>query len=211
MGRSTLVAQALQSMAKMGLSTIIQRLLHSVYMFFQKLPHARTSALKVGCSKWWKGCKPIEETDIDLYAVKKIARPCLPAYSRWGILKLHDGFAQGPKHQIFRGHSMDSLLIHTNGHMVISNTNKQSHGDFDFPHSTCDQSSGLPGNVVDSMLLQISQWWNLDGKNYGGSFTLLSRNFLFIPRSLGWTKCLDHCRLLLGKEVGMRITCQCWW
>ena len=66
-------------------------------LFFQKLPHARTSALKVGCSKWQKGCKPIEETNIDLYTVKKIMHPCLPAYSRWGILKLHDGFCMRPE------------------------------------------------------------------------------------------------------------------
>ena len=58
--------------------------------------------------------------DIDLYAVKKIACPRLPTYSRWGISKLHDGFAWGPKCQIFRGHSMDCLLIWTNSHMVIS-------------------------------------------------------------------------------------------
>ena len=111
---------SMRSMAKMGLSTIVQRLLHSVHVFFQKLPHARTSALKAGCSKWRKGCKPIEEIDIDLYAVKKITCPRLAAYSGWGILKLHDGFAWGPKHQIFWGHSTDCLLIQTNGHMVIS-------------------------------------------------------------------------------------------
>ena len=109
---------SMRSMAKMGLSTIVQRLLHSVHAFFQKLLHARTSALTAGCSKQRKGCKPIEEMDIDLYTVKKIACPHLPAYSRWGISKLHDGFVRGPKRQIFQGHSTDSLLIWTIGHMV---------------------------------------------------------------------------------------------
>ena len=102
MGHSTLIAQASTLSAEHGLLNacctgfytqcgawlkwVSQQLYKGFYtqcmLFFQKLPHARTSALKVGCSKWQKGCKPIEEMNIDLYTVKKIMRPCLPAYSR---------------------------------------------------------------------------------------------------------------------------------
>ena len=98
----------------------LHRLLHSVRSMGHSMLIAQAFTLNVECSKQQKGCKPIEETDIDLYAVKKIAHPRLPTYSGWGISKLHDGFVQGLKCQIFRGHSMDSLLIWMNGHMVIS-------------------------------------------------------------------------------------------
>ena len=48
-------------------------------------------------------------------------------------------------------------------------------------------------------------------ENYGGTYTLLSRTYRFIQRSLGWTKCQDHWRSLLGKEVRMPVTGKCWW
>ena len=143
---------SMRSMAKMGLSTTVQRLLHSVHAFFRKLPHARTFALKTGCSKRWKGCKLIEEMDIDLYAVKKIAHPRLHAYSnRNYMMVLHK--AQNVKYS----------------KVILWISYKWSHGDFDYRHSTCDQSSSLPGNVVNSTLLQISQWQNLDRKTMEGA------------------------------------------
>ena len=132
------------------------------------MPLAWTSTSKARCYKRRKSCKPTEETDIDLYAVKKIARPRLPAYSGWGISKLHDGFLWGRKCQFFRRRSTDGLLIWIVTwwfqFFEVAMWPKRSHVDVDFSKSACDQLRFSPGDVVEPTLLQIPEWKMLDRK-----------------------------------------------